>query len=196
MLKKAHAPAENHRELFNDALFHQRICKAFDRSNNCKCPSFIELIHPSYEDWWKVNGSLIPLSEVLIARTRERSPILESERTWPLPSVVREALITTFCPNLKLQEQARENKGSRDCLIRIYLGARNHLGQFNTKDTFSLGNFPLSLDKMEVLDLNKLRLAALVAEGLATLHWGAKTDARDVWACHQEVPGSNKPVMS
>jgi hypothetical protein len=180
VLKKAHAPPEKHRELVNDSEMHQKVCAAFDGLQSCKVPKFMEIIHPTNDDWWEAKGSLIPESEFQVARSRERSPILASERIWPLPHVVRDALITTFCSDLSLQEQARKDKKNRDCLVRIYLGARYHMGQFNTSTTFSLRNFPLSLEKMETLDIDKLQLASSIAEALATLHWGAKIDARDV----------------
>jgi hypothetical protein len=180
VLKKAHAPPGKHRELINDSEMHQKVCAAFEGLQSCKVPKFLEIIHPTNDRWWQTKGSLIPESEVHVARSRERAPILASERIWPLAHVVRDALITTFCSDLNLQEQARADKKNRDCLVRIYLGARNHMGQFNTSTTFSLRNFPLSLEKMEVLSLDKLQLASSIAEALATLHWGAKIDARDV----------------
>jgi hypothetical protein len=179
-LKKAHAPPEKHRELVNDSEMHQKVCAAFEGMQKCKVPKFMEIINPTNDDWWQTKGSLIPESELQVARSRERTPILASERIWPFPHVVRDALITTFCADLSLQEQARKDKKNRDCLVRIYLGARNHMRQFNTSTTFSLRNFPLSLEKMEVLDLDKLQLASSIAEALATLHWRAKIDARDV----------------
>jgi hypothetical protein len=180
VLKKAHAPPEKHRELLNDAKMHQKVCAASEGMESCRVPDFIEIIHPTNDHWWQAKGSLIPESELQVARSRERTPILASERIWAFPLVVRDALITTFCSDLNLQEQARADKKNRDCLVRIYLGARNHMGQFNTSTTFSLRNFPLSLEKMEVLSLDKLQLSSSIAEALATLHWGAKMDARDV----------------
>jgi hypothetical protein len=180
VLKKAHAPPEKHRELVNDSEMHQKVCAAFEGLQSCKVPKFMEIIHPTNYNWWQAKGPLIPESELQVARSRERTPILASERIWPLPYVVRDALITTFCSDLSLQEQARKDKKNRDCLVRIYLGARNHMGQFNTSTTFSLRNFPLSLEKMEVLDIDKLQLVSSIADALATLHWGAKIDARDV----------------
>jgi hypothetical protein len=180
VLKKAHAPPEKHRELVNDSEMHQNVCAAFEGMQKCKVPKFMEIIKPTNDDWWQTKGSLIPESELQVARSRERTPILASERIWPFPHVVRDALITTFCADLSLQEQARKDKKNRDCLVRIYLGARNHMGQFNTSTTFSLRNFPLSLEKMEVLDLDKLQLASSIAGALATLHWRAEIDARDV----------------
>jgi Zinc finger protein len=180
VLKKAHAPPEKHRELVNDSEMHQKVCTAFEGLLSCKVPKFMEIIHPTNDEWWKAKGSLIPESELQVAKSRERTPILASERIWPLPGIVRKALITTFCSDLNLQGQARKDKKNRDCLVRIYLGARNHMGQFNSSTMFSLRNFPLSLEKMEVLDIDKLQLASSIAEALATLHWGAKIDARDV----------------
>ena len=176
-LKKAHPPPCKHAELRNDSLHHRAVVTAFlQHSRLCHVPAIHTLIGPDNDDWHQSYGRLIPVSKLDIARgSRERTPILAMERIPPVPERVRDALVEQFCPS-NLGQRAREDGANRDCLLRIYMGAKS----YSAGSEFSLRNFPLSLDKMEELRLDVRQYAEAVAEGLAVLHWGARVNGRDV----------------
>ncbi|KAF4630997.1 hypothetical protein G7Y89_g7128 [Cudoniella acicularis] len=178
-LKKAHSAAIKHDELRNDAEMHQKVSDAFQRTHPklCHLPEFFSLIERENDEWWTETGSKLPESKLPEARTKERTPVLISERILPLERKARDMLIDRFCKEEGIQA-VRENIENEDSLLRIYLGLRHKSGQ--KEESFSLRNFPYSLEKIEEVGSDKFFLAEAIAEGLAILHWGAKIDARDV----------------
>ncbi|OTB03099.1 hypothetical protein M426DRAFT_47555, partial [Hypoxylon sp. CI-4A] len=101
--------------------------------------------------------------------------ILFLERVRPLPLFTRVFLIERyFDPAIK--EKALKDPENEDCLVRPYLGSMNgRVGRYS-----SLRNFGLHLNQMIEAELDFQPIAALMGKALATLHWGAKTDARGV----------------
>ena len=73
--------------------------------------------------------------------------------------------------NIKMQ--AKSDPDNQDCLIRLYLGAR----QSESPD--SLRNFPLHLDLLEEIGLDIVAYAASMVIGLAVMHWGAFVNGMD-----------------
>ncbi|KAK5940459.1 hypothetical protein PMZ80_006874 [Knufia obscura] len=147
-----------------------------------KCPS------------WRTLHDMLPGSD----RDGMARSILHMERIPALPYPLRSALIQLFCP-VHIQTAAYEAPGNADCLIRPYLG---RLGRGSERDSkgvapkrsFSLRNFGLDLDKMEVLGLltdgggdgdgtataTAMCWAGCMGRTLAVLHWECGVDARDV----------------
>ncbi|KAJ5018032.1 hypothetical protein K4K57_006608 [Colletotrichum sp. SAR 10_99] len=120
--------------------------------------------------WRPVQAKKIP--------SREPNDVLCAERIPPLPRVIRRSLVDVFCPKEQTAE-VLENKKNDACLVRLYLGRRRP-SSLHTQGTFSLRNFELTLDKMELLDLDAMQSVAPIAEALAVVHWQAGSDGRDV----------------
>lgn len=97
-----------------------------------------------------------------------------SERMPPLSPGFRDMLVERFCP-----EEVRKAVKEKDtvCIARLYLGRRS---SGRPSKFFSLNNFVLLLDLMELLDLPVHEYAEAIADTLATLHWDAEVDANDV----------------
>ncbi len=104
---------------------------------------------------------------------------LLSERIQPFPALIRERLVTRYCPQSP-QILINESEENQDCIVRCYLGRRRRRENSSRFRAFSLRNFPLHLDQMEELKLDTLAYARAMAEALAILHWVAKIDANDV----------------
>ncbi|KAK0379420.1 hypothetical protein CLIM01_03208 [Colletotrichum limetticola] len=105
------------------------------------------------------------------------SAIMVSERILPLPRSIREALVSVFCPS-DMKANASNNPANKHCLIRIYLGRRRMNQRVENK--FSLRNFELTLDKMEILGVDPQQYVQPMAEALAVMHWAAQIDGADV----------------
>ncbi|KAF2228208.1 hypothetical protein BDZ85DRAFT_176515, partial [Elsinoe ampelina] len=103
---------------------------------------------------------------------------LLSERIHPLPTPLREALISTFCPS-PLQPLISSSPRDRDCLLRIYLGKRDFS---STSTSFTLRNFGLRLERIEKLGLQDeaVKWAGGMGEALAACHFAAEHEAGDV----------------
>ena len=102
--------------------------------------------------------------------------VLVSERILPLPEATRSRLIDKFCPPA-LRTTAYADEANKDCLVRPYLGARTR----NLSNRyFSLRNFKMYIDKMELLQLDIPSIASSMGEALAVIHWDAQTDGGDI----------------
>ena len=126
------------------------------------------------EEFWGETLTRFP------ANHRTKQPLLTIDRILPMPQIVREALIKMyFDDDEKIQEEAKNDKDNKDCLLRVYLGERESVKQQSgSYDT--LRNFPMRLNMMEDLDLNVSEFASEMAVGLAILHWQAQIDGMDV----------------
>ncbi|KAJ4354830.1 hypothetical protein N0V85_009589, partial [Neurospora sp. IMI 360204] len=73
--------------------------------------------------------------------------------------------------------KALADPANSDCLVRVYLGSTNGKsgGMF-----FSLRNLKLHPNQLTELNLDIEALASRMGIALAVMHWGARTDARDV----------------
>ena len=141
-----------------------------------QCQMLIE----SGSDWWDRNLSRFPVGYLPCKS-------LLSERIPPFPQKTRELLVDKFC-HQALAEEIKASDVNRDCLIRPYLGRRRFVsGSINVDrpsrlQVFSLRNYPLYLDQMEQLNLDKdvEVYAKVMAEALAMMYWLAEVDANDV----------------
>ncbi|GKT41228.1 uncharacterized protein ColSpa_01409 [Colletotrichum spaethianum] len=70
------------------------------------------------------------------------------------------------------------NQKNRNCLLRIYLGRRRTNNR--VEGDFTLRNFELTLDKMEILGVDPMPFVTPIAEALAVMHWETHYDAFDV----------------
>ncbi|KAI0168351.1 hypothetical protein BJ166DRAFT_590798 [Pestalotiopsis sp. NC0098] len=114
----------------------------------------------------------------------------EAERIGAVAPDARAALVDLFvAPALRAAMHADDE--SRDCLVRVYLGAESpgsgsmrgarrqrKGGRWHLDD--GLRNAPLYLDQMRDVGLDARALAEEVAVGMATCHWGACLDGMDV----------------
>jgi hypothetical protein len=108
-----------------------------------------------------------------------------SEKIIPVQASTRRLLIRKFRPDLN--EDAVMNSSSNEhCLIRPYLGRRRYRDPDADTESrkrlraFSLRNFPLHLDQIELLGLDPSEYAVIMADALAFMHWVAKVDGNDV----------------
>ena len=139
-----------------------------------KPPQCLEFLLPDSKDFWEEPLSKLPASH------REVGAAFVVDRIRPLPEQTRNALISRFFDEGDdLQQKAKMDPANKHCLVRIYLGERESDTQ---AETFydSLQNFPLRLNMIEQIKLNKFCLAKEMAMSLAVLHWKAQIDAMDV----------------
>ena len=162
-------------QLWIDYRMMTRVWEAFARTPEVSEETFVpqpEFFVPRTETrWWEEREGNIPSGVVNLP-----TAALSSERIFPLPQAIRSELIEKFCQP-RNRRKALESESNKDCLVRIYLGSMNGKdgGAF-----FSLRNFKLHLNHMIDLDMDVLELARYVGGALATLHWQAKVDGRDV----------------
>jgi hypothetical protein len=180
VIKLPNGPAKS-KELFTDFQTHTIINDAFSaipdsmRYNyNITVPDAKAWVDAKSDDFWREYGPLF-------GRTVSVPNFgLVSERIYPLPFPVREAIVEALCPKdvQKQKDQFLKLAENKDCLVRLYLGRRSS----STTDpkTVRLRNFPLHIDQMEYLKLDVDLYAKTVAQALAILHWKAGVDANDV----------------
>ncbi|KAI3330417.1 hypothetical protein F4824DRAFT_515629 [Ustulina deusta] len=117
------------------------------------------------------------------ADDRQPSDIATMERILPLPKVVRKAMIKSFYPatNYSCDEhvvtQILNETANKHCLARVYLGEKTVA---LSKESFTLRNFPLTRDIMEVLDLDMVYFATMIGSAYAIMHWAANITGDDV----------------
>ena len=86
----------------------------------------------------------------------------------------------------EITQEAKNDEENESCLMRVYLGENE-----NATETYdSLRNFPMRLNMIKSLDLDKIILADEIAIALATIHWQAQIDAIDA----EFVLGSARPT--
>ncbi|RSL43623.1 hypothetical protein CEP54_015021 [Fusarium duplospermum] len=162
-------------ELWNDYIMHKHLLEQFTRHQvtSVRIPKCYGFVPKDRQEFWHNNEAL----------TQAAGPVchipthgLWSERIQPLPDITRRLLVEKFCPQ-RVKSQALLDPANRDCLVRVYLGSQRGRtgGMF-----FSLRNFKMHLNHLVELNLGVYELASSMATALAVMHWGAKTDARDV----------------
>ncbi|KAI1852794.1 hypothetical protein JX266_002335 [Neoarthrinium moseri] len=161
------------RSLLNDFEKHKRLA-----SNVVNCPPEVRsFLLPHYHGFLGANS----VNEDLLCRFPDgfRKPCntLTMERIPPLGRPVRDFIAEMFCPPSMVQT-VKQDIRSRDCLVRPYLGRRRHAPSI--LKSFTLRNYILTVDQMEVLGLYKDTYAKAMAEALAFMHWSAQIDADDV----------------
>ncbi|EQB48468.1 hypothetical protein CGLO_12299 [Colletotrichum gloeosporioides Cg-14] len=159
-------------ELWNDFGAHLSVYEAISA-----VPTATLVPKPAYylhaqdvTTWRAAQAKKIP--------SREPNDVLCAERIPPLPRIIRNSLVEVFCPKEQTAE-VLENKDNDACLVRLYLGRRRP-SSLHAQAKFSLRNFELTLDKMELLGFNAMQFVAPIAEALVVVHWKAGSDGRDV----------------
>jgi hypothetical protein len=162
-------------ELWNDYVQHDTIARAFQRHNltDVGITSCYFFVPRDRRPFWVKQKALLDVAQDVCNLPTAG---LVTERIPPLPYKTRELLIDKYCAP-RIQAAARADIANKDCLVRVYLGStQGKTGQM----FFSLRNFKLHLNHMLEIQLNAEDLARRMARALAVMHWGAKTDARDV----------------
>ena len=178
VIKLAKSP--DHTELWNDYQMHTTIRHEFHRYINSlyikdgvRVPECYFFVPSDRQSFWDKQPELLHAAKDVCNLPTAG---LLTERIRPLPSATRELLIAKYCAP-RIKDTARTEPANGDCLVRVYLGStQGKTGQM----FFSLRNFKLHLNHMTDLELDTEALARRMGGALAVLHWGAKTDARDV----------------
>ena len=148
--------------------------KHFPNQTFPRTPSCHEFHKADDEEFWSATLPRFP------TEYRTKQALFEVDRILPLPQPTREALISQyFDQDPIIQQEAKDDKDNKDCLVRVYLGERESLAQQDGVYD-SLRNFPMRLNMLEDLDLEVTDLANGMALALATLHWQAQVDGMDV----------------
>ncbi|KAJ5180686.1 hypothetical protein N7492_003896 [Penicillium capsulatum] len=173
-----------YRSLKNDFEMHRRILQHLEKLPylrlKVQIPACFEFISVENQTWWYENHQKFP--------TGYRTPcnLIQSQRIPPFPEAIRQIIIQNFCPP-QLISEISASLPNKDCLIRPYLGRRRR--QRPRPDStsrftpFSLRNFPLHLDQMELLGISTGEIhqyARLMAETLAMMHWIIEIDGNDI----------------
>lgn len=161
--------------VYNSILETRDILQdAFPERTIPHCVRCNEFWLPDSTAYWDANLENFP------PLYRTRSVAFHMDRIPPLPQPIREALIDLYFDDSdEIQEEAKNDLDNKDCLVRIYLGERETPKQAaGCYD--SLRNFPMRLNMMEDLKLDKSAFAAEIAIGLAVIHWQAQIDAMDI----------------
>ena len=170
------AKSSDHTELWNDYQMHAAIVHEFCRrdTTDVRVPECYFFVPSDRASFWDKRPELLDAAKDVCHLPTAG---LYTQRIRPLPAATRELLIDKFCAPM-VKDKARADPANRDCLVRVYLGStqgKTPCGMF-----FSLRNFKLHLNHMTELELDTEALARRMGTALAVMHWGAKTDARDV----------------
>jgi len=95
--------------------------------------------------------------------------VVGMERIYPLPKVVRRALVAEFYGGEEDKEEVLGYGPNKHCLVRPYSGLKRPPPP--PRGEFTLRNFPLYLDDMERLGVDLGYLIREVAKGFALMHW-------------------------
>lgn len=161
-------------DLWNDFRQHVKISGSLKNFpvRQLEIPSCMGFI-PEGHDFMEAHPKLIECASTVL---NFPAPVLISQRINPLPKLIRELLIAKFCRS-ELQQAARNDPANKDCLVRLYLGSQSSP---RPSRFFSLRNFKLHLDQMDMLKLDIRGFAYSIGQALAVMHWAAQTDARDI----------------
>jgi hypothetical protein len=164
------------RELKNHMVVHKTFKAVYSSSSSAiRVPKMMCWVTPESNSFWSEKAALF--------QDRGQVPNygLVSERIYPLPRPVREALVSALCPKqiVNFKDEFLRKPQNKDCLVRLYLG-RRHDNRTSNPKSISMRNFPLHADEMERIGLETKAFALAMAEALALLHWKAGLDANDV----------------
>lgn len=165
---------------------HNKVFQAFAKYNHLsagvvviKPLAFIEKSTQEGETWWNEQGHRFSQGQ------QSPQDIFIMERVFPLPKVVRHALVEKFIPasHEHTAEAVKSNPRQKHALARVYLGRPSgpYLRPAAISGTeFSLRNFPLYHDAIRTLGLDGEGLAIAMARAYAIMHWAAGTSGADV----------------
>lgn len=164
LTNRIHNAIADTRELLQDAFPERTLPKS------AQCSDFWLADSKGY---WDANLEKYPRSH------RETGAAFQVDRIPPLSQPIREALIELyFDSNNDIRQEAKNDEDNNDCLVRIYLG-ENETQEQKSYCYDSLRNFPMRLNMIEDLKLDKIVLATEMAIALAVIHWEAQVDAMD-----------------
>lgn len=161
--------------LWNDYKMHSAIAKHFAKYeiDNIRIPTCYFFVAKDESEFFQNHPLLTDAAQQVVNLP---SNVLVTERILPLPKPARALLIEKYC-SPKNKQAALADPANGDCLVRVYLGSWHGRGNGMF---FSLRNFKIHLNQMVDLNLDVEAVADRMAIALAIMHWGAKTDARDV----------------
>ncbi|KAK2050519.1 hypothetical protein LZ31DRAFT_589985 [Colletotrichum somersetense] len=167
-------------ELRADYLMHNRIENAMQKYD----PSHeISARLPKLGGWHdRESGFWAEYGLLFGSHVQLRESALVSERVLPAPLPVREALVDALFPAVirRRKQDFLTRPENKNCLDRMYLGRRHTTKTQDRIQNLILQNFPLHVNEMEDLGLDKAHFARLMANTLAIMHWGAMVDGNDV----------------
>jgi len=137
----------------------------FDKESLPRTPKAYRLIKASQESWWNDWRHRLPEEH------QATGTVYEVDRILPVPAKIRKVLTMLYFDE-KNAEAIAANPENKDCLIRVYLGAKETV---HNQDT--LRNFMMGLDGFD--EEFQEKLATEMAIGLAIIHWKAKVNAMD-----------------
>ncbi|CAG9991528.1 unnamed protein product [Clonostachys byssicola] len=168
-------------ELFTDFRIHYLVIQAMNEVDtklrmDINVPELRTWVSPAIQAFWARYGLRSP--QYIDAK----SFALVSDRVFPVPLPVRDALVDVLCPPaIRKQKQVFLAKPeNQNCLIRLYLGRREITKAKKNIQNIRLQNFPLHVNEMEDLGLDTGSFAQVMAQTLAILHWKAGVDGNDV----------------
>ncbi|KFA81715.1 hypothetical protein S40288_11751 [Stachybotrys chartarum IBT 40288] len=168
-------------QLFADYRMHFEVRQAMKEVSTAiqiriNVPELHMYVSPKSDNFWTDCGPLFPMDAVV-----EKFALL-SERVFPVPLPVREALVDTLCPKVirKRKQDFLARPENKSCLIRIYLGRRQITKPETNVQNLKLRNFPLHVNEMEDMSLDTSHFACVMAQTLAILHWKAGIDGNDI----------------
>jgi hypothetical protein len=170
---------------------HRKALAALSPSTcHISTPRCYRYVKAEDDDWWEGQLHRFPPA------FRISCNALVSNRMPPFPKLIREKIIDFFCP-APLISTIKASEPDQDCIIRPYL-SRRRLQKPSRFQAFSLRNYPLQMDQIELLELDGAKLARTMAETLATLYWSAHIDENDAeFALAPHLPGcSNEMIPS
>lgn len=139
-----------------------------------KVPSCRRFLMPDSSHYWDANLERFPDTH------RLPGAAFEVDRILPIPQSEREKIIDRyFEQDSEIQEEAKNDQGNKNCLIRVYLG-ENESDARAEEPYDSLENFPMRLNMLEehlVEDVSIL--AKEMGLALAVIHWHAQVDGQD-----------------
>lgn len=154
-----------------------------------RIPKYHQLIGESgmaKDPWWGRNGRRFPTE----LGGSKPGPVMVMEHIPPLPKEIRTSLINVFFPPEKRQE-ALADPDNKDCMIRPYLAGRlsDQTPRVQSMSRDTLRNFPLFSDELRAVGINTVQIAMDIAAALATAHWHAHIDMKDVEFVIASRPG-------
>ena len=162
-------------DLWNDYVMHSSIAEYFSayKIDEIKIPACYYFVPKDESQYFAKRPSLV---EAATPVCNLPTSALVTERIMPLPQTTRALLIEKYCAP-RNKEKALADPANEDCLVRPYLGSTQGKGG---QMFFSLRNFKMHLNQMVEIDLDVKAMARRMAIAMAIMHWGAKTDARDI----------------
>ena len=159
----------------HNAIINTRevLARGFGASIIPSTPRCSEFHTPDDQTWWDKNLVRFPQNHRAIGAA------FSVDRILPVPHQTREALIARYFDfTEESQKKAKNDSDNENCLIRVYLG-ENETSEQAEWAYETLINFPLRLNMIEDIGLNKSDFATEMVIGLAILHRQAQIDGMD-----------------